>query len=135
MIEATACGTPVIAFRCGSVAEVVEDGVSGFVVETGSWGCRADRKLGSSERPSGVRKSLHNRAHCARLLANISPVRRISCPIDAISKSKRCTQERSFSSQKYIGLWSPAECYPESGHSCQTICQSSRRRKRSQARL
>jgi glycosyltransferase involved in cell wall biosynthesis len=34
MIEAMACGTPVIAFRCGSVPEVVEDGVSGFVVET-----------------------------------------------------------------------------------------------------
>jgi glycosyltransferase involved in cell wall biosynthesis len=34
MIEAMACGTPVIGFRCGSVPEVVEDGVSGFVVET-----------------------------------------------------------------------------------------------------
>jgi glycosyltransferase involved in cell wall biosynthesis len=34
MIEAMACGTPVIAFRSGSVPEVVEDGVSGFVVET-----------------------------------------------------------------------------------------------------
>jgi glycosyltransferase involved in cell wall biosynthesis len=33
-IEALACGTPVIAFRGGSVAEVLEDGVTGFVVET-----------------------------------------------------------------------------------------------------
>lgn len=33
MIEAMACGTPVIAFRQGSVPEVVEDGVSGFIVE------------------------------------------------------------------------------------------------------
>jgi glycosyltransferase involved in cell wall biosynthesis len=33
MIEAMACGTPVIAFPCGSVPEVVEDGVSGFVVD------------------------------------------------------------------------------------------------------
>ncbi len=33
MIEAMACGTPVIAFRCGSVAEVLEDGVTGFVVD------------------------------------------------------------------------------------------------------
>jgi glycosyltransferase involved in cell wall biosynthesis len=33
MIEAMACGTPVIAFRGGSVPEVVEDGVSGFIVE------------------------------------------------------------------------------------------------------
>jgi glycosyltransferase involved in cell wall biosynthesis len=34
MIEAMACGTPTIAFRCGSVPEVLEDGVTGFIVET-----------------------------------------------------------------------------------------------------
>jgi glycosyltransferase involved in cell wall biosynthesis len=34
MIEAMACGTPVIAFDCGSVREVVRDGVSGRVVRT-----------------------------------------------------------------------------------------------------
>jgi glycosyltransferase involved in cell wall biosynthesis len=34
MIEAMACGTPVIGFGCGSVPEVVENGVSGFVVES-----------------------------------------------------------------------------------------------------
>ena len=33
MIEAMACGTPVIAFRRGSVAEVLEQGVSGFIVD------------------------------------------------------------------------------------------------------
>src|SRR5262249_29795420 len=33
MIEAMACGTPVIAYRRGSVPEVMEDGVTGFVVE------------------------------------------------------------------------------------------------------
>jgi glycosyltransferase involved in cell wall biosynthesis len=32
MIEAMACGTPVIAFKRGSVPEVVEDGVTGFIV-------------------------------------------------------------------------------------------------------
>lgn len=34
MIEAMACGTPVLAFRCGSVPEIVEDGVTGAIVET-----------------------------------------------------------------------------------------------------
>jgi glycosyltransferase involved in cell wall biosynthesis len=34
MIEAMACGTPVLAFRCGSVQEIVEDGVTGAIVET-----------------------------------------------------------------------------------------------------
>jgi glycosyltransferase involved in cell wall biosynthesis len=33
MIEAMACGTPVIAFNRGSVPEVIEDGLTGFVVE------------------------------------------------------------------------------------------------------
>jgi glycosyltransferase involved in cell wall biosynthesis len=32
MIESMACGTPVIAFNCGSVPEVMDDGVTGFVV-------------------------------------------------------------------------------------------------------
>ena len=32
MIEAMACGTPVVAWRNGSVEEVIEDGVSGFIV-------------------------------------------------------------------------------------------------------
>lgn len=34
MIEAMACGTPVVAFRCGSTPEVIEDGETGFLVET-----------------------------------------------------------------------------------------------------
>jgi hypothetical protein len=33
MIEAMACGTPVLAFRCGSIPEVIEDGVTGKVVD------------------------------------------------------------------------------------------------------
>ncbi len=33
MIEAMACGTPVIAFNRGSVPEIVEDGVNGYIVE------------------------------------------------------------------------------------------------------
>jgi glycosyltransferase involved in cell wall biosynthesis len=32
MIEAMACGTPVIAFKSGSVPEVIDDGITGFVV-------------------------------------------------------------------------------------------------------
>jgi glycosyltransferase involved in cell wall biosynthesis len=33
MIESMACGTPVIAFNCGSVPEIMEDGLTGFVVD------------------------------------------------------------------------------------------------------
>jgi glycosyltransferase involved in cell wall biosynthesis len=34
MIEAMACGTPVLAFRCGSVPEIVDPGVTGVIVDT-----------------------------------------------------------------------------------------------------
>ena len=34
MIEAMACGTPVLAFRCGSVSEIVDHGVTGLIVDT-----------------------------------------------------------------------------------------------------
>ncbi len=34
MIEAMACGTPVVAFRCGSTTEVIDDGHTGYLVDT-----------------------------------------------------------------------------------------------------
>ena len=34
MIESMACGTPVIAWKCGSVPEIVDPGVTGFIVES-----------------------------------------------------------------------------------------------------
>jgi glycosyltransferase involved in cell wall biosynthesis len=34
MIEAMACGTPVIAWACGSVPEVIDHGLSGFIVRS-----------------------------------------------------------------------------------------------------
>jgi glycosyltransferase involved in cell wall biosynthesis len=34
MIEAMACGTPVLAFGCGSVAEIIDPGVTGFIVDS-----------------------------------------------------------------------------------------------------
>ena len=46
MIEALACGTPVIAWRCGSVPEVIEHGVTGFVVERHG----AGRRRGAAHR-------------------------------------------------------------------------------------
>ena len=45
MIEAMACGTPTIAFNCGSVPEVIEDGVTGYIVETEEEAVRAIGRL------------------------------------------------------------------------------------------
>ena len=50
MIESMACATPVIAFRTGSVPEVITDGVSGFVVDDVDGAVDAVRRLGEIDR-------------------------------------------------------------------------------------
>ena len=54
MIEAMACGTPVIAFNRGSVPEVIEDGLTGFIVEDEA---RRDRGGRSPVAPVAARRS------------------------------------------------------------------------------
>lgn len=50
MIEAMACGTPVIAYRSGSVPEVVEDGVTGFIVDGREQAIEAVKEVGRLDR-------------------------------------------------------------------------------------
>jgi glycosyltransferase involved in cell wall biosynthesis len=50
MIEALQCGTPVIAWRCGSVPEVIDDGVTGFVVDDIESAVRATAAVGDLDR-------------------------------------------------------------------------------------
>ena len=49
MVESLACGTPVIAFPEGSAPELVEDGVTGFVVDDEHAMARAVARLGEIE--------------------------------------------------------------------------------------
>jgi glycosyltransferase involved in cell wall biosynthesis len=60
MIEAMACGTPVIAFNRGSVPEVIENGVSGFVVEDEISAVAALKRLHTLPR-ANVRKAFESR--------------------------------------------------------------------------
>src|SRR3984893_7751763 len=50
MIEAMACGTPVVAFNNGSVPEVLEDGVTGFIVQNENQAVAAAAKIGMLDR-------------------------------------------------------------------------------------
>jgi glycosyltransferase involved in cell wall biosynthesis len=50
MIEAMACGTPVIAWDRGSVPEVVEHGVTGFIVRSEAEALAAIRRLAELDR-------------------------------------------------------------------------------------
>jgi hypothetical protein len=60
MVEAMICGTPVIAFREGSVPEVVADGVCGYVVEDEAEMADAVGRLGEID-PVGCRSSAEQR--------------------------------------------------------------------------
>ena len=57
MIEAMACGTPVIAFNRGSVPEIVDEGVTGFVVEDVNGAIGAVDRLGHLSREKSVASS------------------------------------------------------------------------------
>jgi glycosyltransferase involved in cell wall biosynthesis len=54
MIEAMACGTPVIAWNCGSVPEVVEPGLTGYIVDSLDEAAAAVGRIGALRR-SAVR--------------------------------------------------------------------------------
>ena len=66
MIETMACGAPVIAFNRGSVSEIVEDGVTGFVVEDETSAAGAVRDLTSLSRKE-VRRRFEERFTARRM--------------------------------------------------------------------
>jgi glycosyltransferase involved in cell wall biosynthesis len=68
MIEALACGTPVVAFRCGSVPEVIDHGVTGFVVETLEEAIEAAGRVGRIDRRA-CRDAFERRFTDARMAA------------------------------------------------------------------
>ena len=85
MIEAMACGTPVIAWNCGSVPEVVEPGVTGYIVSSDEEALEAIRRTAELDRRR-VRASFERRftatvmaraylAVYAQLLDTLSPGR------------------------------------------------------------
>ncbi len=66
MIEAMACGTPVIAFNRGSVPEVIDDGVSGFIVHDEASAIAAVARLHTLDRAE-VRATFERRFTARRM--------------------------------------------------------------------
>jgi glycosyltransferase involved in cell wall biosynthesis len=66
MIEAMACGTPVIAYNHGSVAEIVEDGRTGFIVENETGAVTAVDRLATLDRVA-IRKEFEARFTARRM--------------------------------------------------------------------
>ncbi len=50
LIESLACGTPVVAYRAGSVPEIIEDGTTGFLVSTLEDAIAAAGRVGTLDR-------------------------------------------------------------------------------------
>jgi glycosyltransferase involved in cell wall biosynthesis len=65
-VEAMACGTPVIAYRHGSVPELIEDGVTGFIVENIDGAAEAVRKISNIDR-GGCREKFAERFSAKRM--------------------------------------------------------------------
>lgn len=66
MIEAMACGTPVVAWRRGAVPEVIEEGVSGFVVDNIDSAVEAVRRSHTLDRVA-VRQAFERRFTAERM--------------------------------------------------------------------
>lgn len=82
MIEALACGTPVIAWRKGSVPEIIEDGKTGFVVDS------VGQAVACVERVSEI-----GRATCKQVFTQRFDARRMA--EDYVSVYRRVIQESS----------------------------------------
>jgi glycosyltransferase involved in cell wall biosynthesis len=88
MIESMACGTPVLAFRCGSVPEVVDDGLTGFVVDDLDQAVDALHRIGDIDRSLcrhafekrfGARRMVRDYLSLYRRLAAHGLDRELSC--------------------------------------------------------
>jgi glycosyltransferase involved in cell wall biosynthesis len=66
MIEAMACGTPVIAFRRGSVPEIIDEGITGFIVEDEDEAIAAIKRVGELDRRR-IRETFERRFSAKRM--------------------------------------------------------------------
>jgi glycosyltransferase involved in cell wall biosynthesis len=82
MIEAMACGTPVIAFRCGAVPEVIDEGITGFIVDD------LDKAVKCVERTSSL-----SRKRCRERFEQRFQVARMSrdyCSVYHLARQQLC---------------------------------------------
>jgi glycosyltransferase involved in cell wall biosynthesis len=66
MIEAMACGTPTIAWRRGSMPEVLDDGITGFIVDSVDDAVRAVNRIDTLDR-AACRRMFEARFDAARM--------------------------------------------------------------------
>src|SRR6266853_1753587 len=94
LIEAMACGTPVIAFNRGSVPEIVEDGVTGFVVEGEEEAVAATDRLSRLSR-GAIRRRFEERFTARRMAREYLVVYRSLIEFEAL-RSRVVVARASF---------------------------------------
>jgi len=83
MIEAMACGTPVIAYRRGSVPEIVEEGVTGWIVKDEEEAVAAIARCADFDR-AACRRAFERRFSAARMARDYLHVyRHVAAPRQA----------------------------------------------------
>src|SRR5436305_4810593 len=92
MIEAMACGTPVIAFNRGSVPEIIDEGLTGFVVEDEAGAIGAVDRLGELSRPV-VRQQFERRFTARRMALDYLSVYRNL--MDAAPKLRLVSEDKT----------------------------------------
>jgi glycosyltransferase involved in cell wall biosynthesis len=91
MIEAMACGTPVLGFRCGSVPEIIDDHVTGRVVATIDEAIPALREVIRLDRRA-VRRRFEERFSASRMAQDYLDVyRSLNAEIPAAASQAAAT--------------------------------------------
>jgi glycosyltransferase involved in cell wall biosynthesis len=98
MIEAMACGTPILAFRGGSVAEIIDEGVTGMIVDDMEAAIAAVPRVIALDR-HGVRRRFEERFSATRMAKDYLTVYRSLLEGSRFGEVK-LAPEREYASQR-----------------------------------
>jgi glycosyltransferase involved in cell wall biosynthesis len=108
MIEAMACGTPIIAYRCGSVPEVMRDGETGFIVNDEDGAVAALQKLDQIER-AACRRAFEERYTSRRMALDYLRIyRRLRRPAMLLASAAAAADEATYDGALYPPRLTPA---------------------------
>ena len=111
MIEAASCGTPVIALGCGSVPEVIEPGVSGFIVSNEAEAIAAVDKLPTLSRVA-VRSAFERRFTSRHMAESYS---RLYAKLEGITSDRMSRPLSATSNGRAAALRWPSQAMANSG--------------------
>ena len=102
LIEALACGTPIIAFRNGSVPEILEHGRTGFIVDTLEDAIAAVQNVGSIDRRA-CRAAFEERFTARRMAQDYVAIYEIIGLNQRVGKScERPAEKRRARGREYV---------------------------------